>query len=598
MFNILKFLTHRKTADITRTPHAPAPAGHDSHPVNFRGVDIGKIHEQQRKWLDYYQVMDGIDVETLSTCLDECTQGAYARQQWIWEQLEPVDGYLSICVERRIRALSKYNPKCSAKPHLEDTDQVLAESQARTINDLLTSIRNMPEAITSLGMASLRHYKFLQPYEDSKGLHLLPVDNWLMCRDGYRGEWRFNPRAQFGRTIGEELPVPYEGLIKRICPRPIDLPAQMRCLNRKTTLAQWDVFLGRYGTPPMFLVMPDGISEELREMYIRAAEMCVSNAAGALPNGTTLLSPTVPATSVELFDRRLKVANEEIVLLNTGGKLTMMAESGAGTLAGNAHADVWDDIISGEAEDISAVLTEQLVDSILDQYHPGQPHLVELVLVRKDLDDLDEMDKEIDNVAKLRASGYELDVEEVSSRTGWQVTKGVNPPSIYEARAAGYVPTQGAISELMGMPVQPAPVEGVVPGVAGGSASPAVPHRAAPPRRSMIQPRPGSLEGLSPWHLNRRRDSLLRTWAIHRRSTLYAPAAQTLEQTVMHRLEDIDAQLVRLADEDDLLAQVRALITPPSMEDILRDAARIAPGVKSAVAEGKARAAAIDSQQP
>lgn len=46
--------------------------------------------------------------------------------------------------------------------------------------------------------------------------------------------------------------MPLEDLILRLHPRPIDMPAQMLVLNRSTTLAQWDVFLERLGTPPAF----------------------------------------------------------------------------------------------------------------------------------------------------------------------------------------------------------------------------------------------------------------------------------------------------------------------------------------------------------
>lgn len=65
-------------------------------------------------------------------------------------------------------------------------------------------------------------------------------------------------------------------------------------------------------------------------------------------------------------------------MLTTAGKLTVMTESGSGTLAGNAQADGFKAWAAGEADHIASVLTAQLVNRVLDEYHPGQPHLVNL----------------------------------------------------------------------------------------------------------------------------------------------------------------------------------------------------------------------------
>ena len=338
---LYNYILHRRphAEGVQRALTAPDKASQDSKPAMFAALALAELDKVRRRQIERVCPLDYLSVDTIRRCLQDCQLGAYAEQQWIWEQMERYDAMLMTCITKRDDALSKYDWSITVKPDLDDRDSLLAESQQRTITDLCNAIVNMDEAITSLSQASRRHYKFLQPYADSDGLHLLPIDNWLMCRDGYRGPWGYNPNAQFGRYRGEALPVPLDDLILRLHPRPIDMPAQMLVLNRSTTLAQWDVFLERLGTPPAFFVLPPDCSEELRQEYIKMSAMCYSAATGVIDHDSDIKSIPISQTSVDLFDRRYKVATEEIAMLTTAGKLTVMTESGSGTLAGGAQAD-------------------------------------------------------------------------------------------------------------------------------------------------------------------------------------------------------------------------------------------------------------------
>lgn len=541
---------------LHRTPHSPAPdrpvkrpepdTGTDSHPVQFRGVSIEDVIKAQNKWISAYNPLDTITIETVRRCLQQDLRGAYAEQQWIWEQMERYDPMMVTCVNKRETALKKFTGDVVIKQELSDRDQMLAEAQQRTIRDLINAINNMDEAHLALSQSSRRHYKFLQPYEDSKGLYLLPINNWLICRDGYSGAWQWNPTANFGATrTGIEPPVPFTDLVCRIHPRPVDLAAMSLVINRKITQAQWDVFLGRYGTPPLFLVMPPDISEELRTEYIRVAQQCVSNSAGVLPNGSDVKSAPVPATSVELFDRRLKVSNEEIVMLFTEGKLTILAESGSGTLAGGAHQDGWDDWGAGEADDIAGALTRGLVNRCLDQYHPGQPYLVEYALSRVETAD---PQMEIQSVTSLRSAGYDIPDEQVSQRTGWDVTSSMTAAELAGSRALTSPSDQ--------MPWQT--------------------HR-------------------MPYDICRERREVEMCLALHRSSTLYAPARKVLEDRVAHRLAALDDELERATSVEVPLTAAETeewqrLLALPNEGEITRMAEPIAEVLNLAVsgADGSA----------
>lgn len=126
------------------------------------------------------------------------------------------------------------------------------------------------------------------------------------------------------------------------------------------------------------------------------------------------------------------------------------------------------------------MLTAQLVNRVLDEYHPGQPHLVNFTL---SCVDKTTPEKEIANAAALRAAGYDIDDAEVSERTGWQVTAGVSSSELYAIRTAGYAPEQRAMEN-------------------GG-------------KRSQE----------TPYTLNSRRRDAITTLALHRGTTLWEPGA-------------------------------------------------------------------------
>ena len=127
----------------------------------------------------------------------------------------------------------------------------------------------MDEAIAAFGQASFRHFRRLQMVETSREFILQVTDNWNWSRDGYGGPWQWNPRATFGTARAEEVPVPEWSILTRLCPRPIDQVAMMLCLDRKNAKAQWMTCNGRYGTPPFFVIMPEGTDEDTKTLYLK-----------------------------------------------------------------------------------------------------------------------------------------------------------------------------------------------------------------------------------------------------------------------------------------------------------------------------------------
>lgn len=84
----------------------------------------------------------------------------------------------------------------------------------------------------------------------------------------------------------------------------------MLCLDLANAKAQWLVYNGRYGTPPIFAIMPQGISDAPREEYIRFATQCVSNAAGVLPAGSDVKAVTPGVGGPDTFSRLIDLSTQ------------------------------------------------------------------------------------------------------------------------------------------------------------------------------------------------------------------------------------------------------------------------------------------------
>lgn len=414
----------------------------DSHPFHFTGVDMDDMMRSRTRWLDIMNPLDFMSVDAIRRAVNEARRGAWGELQWLWEALEPADPVLATCVERRLAALKKIPWDIVPMDGLNDAEMCLAEAQVRTLTDFANAIENLKEGIVAMGQASFRAYKHIQLFESEYGdFRLNVLDNWNWARDGYNGAWQWNPAATFGLTKGEPLPVPEESIVRRLNARPIDLPASMLCLDRANAKAQWLVYNGRYGTPPIFAIMPQGISDAQREEYISFATQCVSNAAGVLPAGSDVKAITPGVGGPDTFSRMIDLSTQEMVLRATGGLMTMLTAPGAGTNTetGSAHQSAFDDLAAAEAEEIAELLQQSLFVPLIEQWHPGQPVLAKFVMRRPDSDNAA---ASVQNIAALSAAGLRVEPEQVTELTGLRVTEApAAAPMAFNSLRVRYAPT-------------------------------------------------------------------------------------------------------------------------------------------------------------
>ena len=132
---LYNYILHRRphAEGVQRALTAPDKASQDSKPAMFAALALAELDKVRRRQIERVCPLDYLSVDTIRRCLQDCQLGAYAEQQWIWEQMERYDAMLMTCITKRDDALSKYDWSITVKPDLDDRDSLLAESQQRTI---------------------------------------------------------------------------------------------------------------------------------------------------------------------------------------------------------------------------------------------------------------------------------------------------------------------------------------------------------------------------------------------------------------------------------------------------------------------------------
>ena len=288
----------------------------------------------------------------------------------------------------------------------------------------------MKEAIAHLHMAQFRGYSHLQKHRDEGGsiYHLEALHQWCICRDGLDGNWWWNPDSrstsaplQFlgkGFCIGGDA-LPIDDFIIADVPRPLDEIALVNFVRNNLCQKDWDGFIEIYGIPGGVVTMPPNVPQGKEIEYEQAAQKVAEGGSGAIPNGSTYEANDAPR-GVDPFTPRLNRLDMELVLAATGGKLTMLAESGSGTLAGSAHQDTFDEIAEARAQAISEIFQDQFDREILGD----EPALAYFELCGKAEIDVDSLVK---NVVSLSTAGKTADVAWLSEKTGYQLTEAPDP---------------------------------------------------------------------------------------------------------------------------------------------------------------------------
>jgi hypothetical protein len=190
----------------------------------------------------------------------------------------------------------------------------------------------------------------------------------------------------------------------------------------------------------------EGATADEVTRFRQAAQAFADGLAGALPHGSEVHFAT-EARGQNPFADFTRHQEEQIVLLATGGTLTSLAESGAGTLAGNAQMDVWREIVARDGAIIGDAIDRGISRRVCKALFPGKPILCRFELGREAA--LTPSDA-LDLAVKAKAAGYVIARDELADAVGFAMERdaaGMAQPGLFNGGvgvAAGVPRVHGA----------------------------------------------------------------------------------------------------------------------------------------------------------
>jgi phage gp29-like protein len=391
----------------------------------IRASQMIRTVQRVNAWRDSNNPLRSLTMPRAVQWLEDAQRGIFADLQWAYETgIEPGNADL-VCIRERDEASIR---DCEwivkqIDPDTRGFDQVLADEQEAFLRELYEGIENLNDACAFLASYRFRGFAHLNPWEREddptyiRKLHLL--DQWNLTRDGYRGAWKWNPEARqvaFASLPAANLLAPEEYICLETR-RPVNRIALVGHVRATTAEKDWDSYVEIYGIPGVFVIMPENVADDKVAAYLELAEGAAEQASGALPGGSQVVT-TQEARSSQPFQPRLEWIQKQVVLAGTGGLLTMLAESGSGTLAGSVHADAFRQIARGVARRISQAFQAQIDKPRLARKFPGRPVQAYFDLTAPEYRDTA---KAVQNIVALAAQGYRMPAEAVVELTGMEV---------------------------------------------------------------------------------------------------------------------------------------------------------------------------------
>jgi phage gp29-like protein len=392
-------------------------------------TSVDQLVRRLEKYREQYNPLLGLSISRARTLIESFTRGDFADLMWTFGApfmgIESADANVRALIERRVSPLLEMDWTIKVTSQERKTSTPGFESKVKAQEslawELMEGIQNLYEAIEHLAMAAFRGFSHCEIERDGSGkiTRFIVMEQWNVVRDGIKGAWKYNPTAQsvsFSSLPEEYLIDPQNFLIDER-KRPIHRVALVNFILRQMAMKDWSAFVEIYGVPGGVVIGPPNVPAEREAEYERAASELVDGGRGYLPNGSDYKVNSVPAGE-NPFASYIKTLSEEIVLAGTGGKLTMLTESGSGTLAGTAHTETFEKIVKGEARKISEVIQRQIIAPALKERFPQDPELVYFELSANEETNVSEF---VQDVATLSSAGFVVEPEQVTEKTGYRV---------------------------------------------------------------------------------------------------------------------------------------------------------------------------------
>lgn len=382
-------------------------------------------------WRDLHNPLRGLTMSRAVSYLEEGERGAYADLMWLYRFIEKRDATLRGGKRSLLSAVAEMDwdiKQVDDKKLPRGFTKAQAEAQAITLRTAYDAISNLSDAIEFLGLAEFRGFAHLEKIEGvSAGVpmvtELRPVEQWYWCREGLHGEWQYNGTARAGRVKGEEID--RSRFIIREIDDPINEIALIAFVRKSLGRKDEDGFIESFGIPSIFAIMPQNVPQGREAEYQDLADQVISDSRGTLPHGSDIKTLDAGARGVAPFRSYQEALDKEIVMAITSGQLTMLAESGSGTLAGGAHSDTFMRVARALARRITTVMQRQFDLQILAAAHPGQPPLAYFEILAHEETDVGDVVKDVQS---LKSAGYNVETGWLAEKTGYPVSVAPGQP--------------------------------------------------------------------------------------------------------------------------------------------------------------------------
>lgn len=380
------------------------------------------------QWLERFNPLRGATLQTLSAYFDDADVGRFARVMWMARKLIRRDETIRACIRRIYAQLMQLDWGVKVMETLPaGISQAQAEAQQAFLKQKYERIENLKQAYSASAMADFYGFAHLEKHYDEKGdtCRLQPVPQWHWVRDGLYGAWKYN--ADASPYPINPVPIDESNFVIRDVADPWIEIALIHGLRKNQNDRDWDGFIARYGIPSTFFIAPVGANDDKLKEFEAVADELAADGAGVLPNGADVKTHESQQKG-EVFNMKNTRHDSAIVLAATGGLLTMLAQSGSGTLAGGAHSDTWRDLVSGIASEVAECFQDQLDKVWLAEKFPGQPVAVyfELEFPEEEAD----IKSIVESVKTLKDAGYAAKREWVEEETGIPLEDAPPPPAV------------------------------------------------------------------------------------------------------------------------------------------------------------------------
>lgn len=370
-------------------------------------------------WLERSNPLRGLTIAQANMIFDCARNGDTQRLHWMYQEIETQNPVLSMATTRRAGAAANFAWRVSERAAMDGS---LSAEQKDAAERFFADIENLSDLFEHLDLALFRGFAHAQPiWEDERTVrHIELLDSWKFLKKD--GEWLFNPACDgFSSNCVSCKDARLVTVERR---RPVDVPALAIHLRAAVGSRDWGRFIERYALPKPAVVMAQNATEKDRDSYLESASALENGQVTVWPSGASLMDFAGSSRGVDPFTAFIQHQEKTILMLATGGTLGSMAESGAGTLAGNAQADVWDQIVSRDAGIIASAVVRSLLRPFLAAAFPGQPVAVDFDF---DLTKKPTPKEIFETAAAAKSAGYLVDQATLEQETGYKLEKDTAP---------------------------------------------------------------------------------------------------------------------------------------------------------------------------